>query len=349
MAKSNINQKSIAKSLNLSVATVSKALSDSAEINSETRAKVVNMASQLGYKYMDRTKALEKGKSCLVGVLINSRSDEYYHSTYFAGMSEKCAKLNVSLVLNYFGTDDCENVLDPEYQPPVMREGKLAGLILVNRWPEHIVKHLAAQMPCVSIVYQFPGVGLDVVGSDDEGGMAILMDHLYQLGHRQIGFLGRSSGVAWSYGRYGAYVESLYRLGLEFEPERVCDVLPGHLEGAENVGLNESIDYIAKQIQKGVRAWMCVNDSIGYLLSRGLMDRGFKIPQDVSITGFGGSEKNGFGCPPLTTMKVPTLKIGAEALRRLMTRLRHPQSPQLNVKLECKFVKAITPVPPSGG
>jgi len=73
------------------------------------------------------------------------------------------------------------------------------------------------------------------------------------------------------------------------------------------------------------------------------------VPRDVSITGFDNSENDRLGCPELTSVGVPALKIGAEALRRLITRLRHPTGPQLHVKLPCKFVEGLTTAAPAAG
>lgn len=346
MTKRNINQKSIAKSLNLSVATVSKALSDYADVNSTTRDKVVNMATKMGYKYRSGSKEQSgsERKNYFVGVLIHSNPDEVQHTTYFAGMTEKCAKLNVSLILNYFSTSDCELVLDPEYQPPVMRDGELSGIILVNRWPIHVVKRLAAKTPCVSIIHQVHEAGIDVVGIDDHSGIAMLMDHLIEHDHRRIGFFGRCGSLTWSRNRFAAYVNSLCRIGIEYDAELICDVPMEKMEN-KSQDLDEQIEYVSALIGKGVRSWMCSNDLTGYVLCRGLLDRGFRIPEDVSITGFDNHENNHLGCPELTSTKVPALKIGAESLRRLMTRLRHLNAPQLDVKLQCKLVEGATTGP----
>ncbi|MHC5061848.1 MAG: substrate-binding domain-containing protein, partial [Planctomycetota bacterium] len=52
------------------------------------------------------------------------------------------------------------------------------------------------------------------------------------------------------------------------------------------------------------------------------------------------------GCPELTSVRVPALKIGAESLRRLITRLRHPNGPYLTVELPCRFVEGLTTAKP---
>ena len=339
MGKNNISQKSIAKSLNLSVATVSKALNDSNEINTNTRAKVRNMATTLGYRFS--SKSDEKDKSRLVGVLIHSKPGQWQHNRYFEGMSEKCAKLNVSLMLHYFSTDDCERVLDPQYQPPVMRDGQLSGLILVNEWPDHVVASLTEKAPCVSIIYRSSGVSHDVVGTDNINGIAALADVLHDHGHRRIGFFGRCDSVVWARDRFSAYFSSLCRLGVEYDGDSTCEITSGQLEEHENLS-DAQLDCVASQIRKGVRAWMCPNDRAGYLLCQGLKERGLEAPRDFSVTGFGYEDSGRRGCGALTTVSTPFLKVGAEALRRLITRVRHPNRAQVDVKLQCKLVEGET-------
>ncbi|HDS83983.1 MAG TPA: LacI family transcriptional regulator [Phycisphaerales bacterium] len=351
MSKRKINQKDIADSLRLSVATVSKALSgDYSDINTETRARVVNMASQLGYMHGSRRQQAiaEDTASYLVGVLILRKLHEWQHTTYFAGMSEKCAKLNVSLILHYVSEESCEHIFDQEHQPPAMREGKLSGLILVNHWPQGIAARLAARQPCVSIQQPYPQARIDLVGVDEVQGVDTLADHLYGLGHRRIGFFGHCPQVDFARRRFGAYVSALCRLGLDYNPAYTVPLSAAHLEDKEII-LTGQIESVTRRIQHGVRAWICASDWVGYLLCRGLIDRGYSIPKDVSVVGFDDSEDNTLGCPKLTSISIPAQKIGAEALRRLINRMRHPASPVLRVMLPCKLFEAqTTGAPPRG-
>jgi len=142
------------------------------------------------------------------------------------------------------------------------------------------------------------------------------------------------------------YAASLYRVGLPFLPENVCNLGPATLEDKEE-DLNGQIEHAVKRIEKGVRAWICANDWVGYLLCRGLFDRGFRIPGDVSVAGFDNTEDNTLGCPRLTSISVPALRMGAESLRRLLNRIRYPKSPPLKVLLPVQLFEGQTtgPVP----
>lgn len=347
MSKKKINQKDIADSLSLSVATVSKALrGDYSDIKEETRDRVVNMASQLGYSSTStRTQEAvweeESAKTCMVGVLILRKLHEWQHTNFFAGMSEKCAKMNVSLILHYVSEENCGLILEKEHQPPAMRDGLLSGMIFVNHWPESLVSRLAAQVPCVSIQHGYQSARMDVVGSDDMQGMDLLIEHLRSRGHGKIGFFGQCGQVSYACGRFSAYMGAMAKHGLQLDLSNVIHVEPGHLEDKEIV-LSGQIESVIRRMHQGVRAWVCASDWVGYLLCRGLIDRGYSVPKDVSIAGFDDSEDNTLGCPKLTSVTVPALRIGAEALRRLLHRVRHPANMPMKVMLPCKLFEAQT-------
>jgi LacI family transcriptional regulator len=182
---------------------------------------------------------------------------------------------------------------------------------------------------------------MDMIGVDETQGIELLAEHLYAKGHRKIGYFGNCGQVDNARKRLSAYVSVLAKLGVELNLSNVIDVLPGHLEDKE-IMLSGQIESVIRRMEQGVRAWICASDWVGYLLCRGLIDRGYTIPKDVSIVGFDDSEDNTLGCPKLTSITVPALRIGAEALRRLMNRMKHPTSPQLKVMLPCKMFEAQT-------
>ncbi len=339
MKKEKINQKLIAEKLNLSVSTVSKALRGGySDVNNDTRAKVVSMATKLGYNHGSRSQQaiFDDTQSYMVAVLILRKLHEFQHTDYFAGMTEKCSKLNVSLIMHYVNEDAVMDFHEKDNQPPAMRDGKLSGVILVNHWPQEVVEELASQTSCVSIKYAYPNTKMDIIGVDEALGIEKLVEHLYSLGHHRIGFFGNCSKVVNARTRFSAYVSAITKMGIEFDASSVIDVGIEHLEDKE-YHLNGQIDSATNAIKQGVKAWVCASDWVGYLLSRELMDRGYNIPRDVSIVGFDDSENNPLGCPKLTSTSLPSLQIGAEALRRLMNRIRHPASPTLKVLLPCKL------------
>ena len=351
MNKKKINQKYIADTLNLSVSTVSKALRGGyADINEETQARVLSLATQLGYSHCGGSSSFsmigaeieqEKPRTYMIGVLILRKMHEWQHTNYFAGMSEKCAKLNVSLVLHYVNEENINEFLAGDQQLPAMRNGELSGVILVNHWPEEVVANIALRFPCVSIQYPYQSAKMDVIGVDEMNGMEKLVELLYSQGHRRVGFFGNCGSLYSARMRFSGYITALAKMGIEYDGDNVIDLAPEYIEDKE-ITLTGQVESAISRMAAGVTAWICSGDWVGYLLCRGLIDRGYCIAKDISVVGFDDSEDNTLGCPKLTSITVPSLQIGAEALRRVINRMRHPSSPPLKVMLPCKLINANT-------
>lgn len=330
-----VNQQAIAEHLNVSVATVSKALRDSPEISPATRARVAQAAAELGYR-RDRGRTVARtrrsAQSLMVAALLHRPLN---HGTgkspeYLDGLCEAAAALDLSLVVQQysFRAPVDELVTDPSLQPPAMREGHVNGIVLGGAWPISVVQALSSRYPCVCFPHDISDLAVDVIGLDNVGTVTRIVRHLAQLGHEKIGFLGRCNTMAWASERFAGYVNALSSLDLAYDPDLVVDIAwePLLNEGFEDVW-HEAVDRIDRCRRAGVRAWVCSSDWPAYQLFRGMLDRGVRVPQDISITGFDDTEPVNLGCPPVTSIRLPRAAMGHAAMRRLHFRLEHPQTP----------------------
>ena len=135
IAAGSATMQDIADRLNISVATVSRALRRMPGINPETRSRVFQTATELGYRLAKsyRTTALEDSQLHHVGVFIQTPQTHVPAPFYLAGMSDASVSLNASLVVHYLDPSSSERILRPEFQPSAMRSGLLSGIILIFR------------------------------------------------------------------------------------------------------------------------------------------------------------------------------------------------------------------------
>ena len=329
----------IAERLNLSKATVSRALRNLPGTHPRTRSRVMEAAAEMGYRSL-RTRTAEfsdQSTHRYIGVFARSSRARWRSTPFLEGLSQAANALDVSLVLQHVPFEKAETLTKTHTQPPAMRDGSLAGVVLLHRWPEPVVKYLVERYACVSIVHDVPGLPLDLVDMNHQSAMHQMVFHLVEQGHQKIGFLGRSRDFAWSKARYGGYNQALYEFGLTADPDWVVDVSARLLEDF-NDEWDAVADRVAAQIQQGVRAWMACSDWAGYALSRKLLERGFRIPDDVSITGFDNVEHETYGCPSLTSVAVPHQAMGAEALRNVLRRTDEPALPRHTSLFDCALV-----------
>jgi DNA-binding LacI/PurR family transcriptional regulator len=324
---SKVNQQVIADRLGISRATVSRCFTNHAGISPVTRARVFQLAAELGYAHMEtRTgsgRARKEGTRFTV--LICSEAQEYFRGGYqspgeqiLAGVSEY-AQMNDARVDMHLISPEVESLDDPAFREVEgLDRGRSNGVLLIYPFPEGVINELVMRFPLVSLVDQMENKPIDCVDVDHYSGIAAVIDHLVAAGHRRIGFYTKSYQVeaSWSFRRYSAFIEKMTRLQLPVDPLDVVDVFPRPL-----FSIDESIDCVAERTRAGVTAWVCAADHQAYDVIRGLRKRGLGVPADVSVTGFDGIERRGNN-PALTTVEIPFRDIGASGAQRLVARLR---------------------------
>ncbi len=344
---STISQQDIAEKLKLSRATVSRCFTNHPGINPETRARVFELASRLGYDHLtNRTRGLQRRKKTpAIGVLICVDKSDYDRGDYenparrlTKGVSEYCQLTGARISLRFVEPSLLNS--DPRAKDRLLREVSrdYDGLLLLYPFPADLLRELTVKLPCVSLVEQPGDLRLDCVDVDHYQGVALLIDHLYQLGHRRIGFYTKSYPVqaSWSLRRMGAFYEKMTQIGLRIREKHMVNALPH-----KQVDLERSYDLAAEAVASGVTAFVCAADHQAYDLQAGLRKRGIKVPAEVSITGFDGIR------PPqrkaaLTTVEIPYREIGYMAAKRLIDSMSKRFGPTQHILLGCRLVEGKT-------
>jgi LacI family transcriptional regulator len=344
-----INQEDLAQRLGISRTTVSRSFSNHPAINPETRARVMALAEELGYRYsVPRSgRARDRLRTSTVGVLIGTpqHGSETAETSQamLRGISERAAADRISLDVTY---------VDPVHLDlsgrncmvfQRIRTGHWNGMILIYPFERAAVGILSKRLMAVSVVEDYGEFGIDCIDTDQAAGIFNLIQHLNLLGHRRIGFLTWRYPIEtpWAYRRFGAYAESLLRLDLTYRPEWAVNIRP-----SDRLGDVEAAERVARLIrEEGVTAWVCAADHQAYRLIAALETYGLRVPEDCSVTGFDGI-KPPSGSMRLTTVKVPYEDMGVSALIRLRGRIEHPAAPRRHNLVAGRTIAGQTTAPP---
>ncbi len=341
-----INQQLIANRLNISRTTVSRCFTNHAGINPKTRSKVFALAAKLGYQYLQpRTPAKDANKTRPIGVLICSEVEEFNRTDYespgveiLPGISE-FAQLHHWQIEVHFVSPLATSISDPSYSKIAALKRRLwNGLILMYPFSPRIIEELVVRFSCVSLVEQYGRVAVDSVDVDHYAGISNLFDRLRLNGHTRIGFFSRRYAVeaVWSYRRFSAYVEKLARLGWHYYEDDVI-----HLDPSTPQTVEESYHKVVQQIKSGVTAWICAADHQAYDLIAALKKLGYRVPADVSVTGFDGILRPA-GAPALETVRIPYYDIGFAASRRLLDIMHKRFDAPQQILLGCRLQEGET-------
>jgi len=293
--------KDIATSLNLSVMAVSKALRDAPDISAATKARVQAEAQRRNYIPNRAAQNLRAQRSGLIGVVVPKINHTYY-SHLIWGVERQAEAIGLQVLIG-------------EVQKLIARQVEAILLVPAVRW-QHRLATLelvrASGIPTVLLdaypagAENFPRVSWVV--SDDQRGGQLATEHLLELGHKEILFLAGPNGSSSSAGRFSGYQRALAAAGVPYSDTRVFLADKDIDSGCHAMGqaLTEKASFTAV---------VAHNDSVAIGAADTLFQQGFRIPEDVSIVGFGdGLLAENFRVP-LTTIRIPQAQMGETALR----------------------------------
>jgi LacI family transcriptional regulator len=338
----SINQQLIAERLKISRATVSRCFTNHPAINPKTRAKVFALASKMGYSHPE--KRIENGgrgapKRLAFGVLICVDLPSFEQTAYgnpgqelLNGLSEMARVNEVRLDLHFVRPGDLH--LDgPSYVKIFSGRRRWDGVVLIYPFPKTVVDELMARYPVVSLVEQYGTTPLNCVDVDHHRGISRLVDRMYEMGHRRLGFFTWRYGVeaSWALRRYSAFVERMVALGLKIDERDAINVGP---RGAIEVA--EAHERVAARVREGVTAWVCAADHQTFDLIPYLQSQGLSVPGDVSIAGFDGLA-GPTTLPMVSTVQIPYHQIGVIGGRRLLDLINKRFDAAQHILLDCEL------------
>ena len=342
---SSIRQNIIAEKLNLSVATVSRSLGNHPSISEKTRSRVVQLARELGYRAAPARIALraKRKKPITVCVLVGLQQNSSRLSTFpliLSGIQDRAEFERVSVDVQY----QDPGTFHPEAGGNIgirrLRGSNRSGVILIYPYSPKAVEALARRTPVVSVLEDYEELSIDSIDTNHHTGIVRMVDRLFALGHRRIGFVTwcYPLGGHWRIERFSAFVYGIFANGLEFRQNWVFNV---H-KATPELDAGQIADKVGRTTREdGVTAWVCAADHQAYQLMIDLQLRGINVPSDCSVTGFDGIEPPP-GLKPVASLRVPNEAIGAAALIRLINRLEHPSSPKRKILVETEFFEGAT-------
>jgi LacI family transcriptional regulator len=319
----------IARELDLSVSTVSRALKYDKRISARVTQSVNQLAQTMGYRPNLLARSLVTDKSYSIGLVINDISWSFF-SELSQYVQNACESHGYSMFL--FSSSD-----DPKKEMTGI-DGMIArrtdGLIVYSHEsPENILQlERTAKGGCpVVLLNNLDNVPLDIVTVDNCKGIYQVMEYLHQLGHCRIAYVGPKPVKSVEKDRLAGYENYL---------KETCGLVdPGLIftgKAYPLIGYDAAKKFL--KIQPRPTAVIAYNDIIALGVNRAILEEKLRIPQDVSVVGSDGLEICLSAYPPLTTVSSPLKQIANTAVEILVNRIETREknesifSPQ-NIKL----------------
>jgi DNA-binding LacI/PurR family transcriptional regulator len=302
--------KDIARHLNISPTTVSRALKDDSRIRLEVRQKVNGVAKKVGYRPNLLARGLVSSRTHTIGYIVDNLS-----WSYFSELAECVQAVTEEYDYHSYVYSSLKNPENERKGIESFFARGVEGLLISAMEAEEnmpIYRDLAERNFPVVFLNDIPGLEADAVITDNFLGTTKAIEHLKLLGHRKIMFVGPKEDTSFKVQRLTAYRHAL-RQNENLDDLVWCeedDPLCGYR--AVKSGLFSSTR---------PSAIFAHNDIIALGVYRGLNEIGLKIPDDVSIVGYDDLDACHLVYPPLTSVGVPLRELARIAVDLLMRRI----------------------------
>ena len=299
----------IARALNVSKMTVSRAINNHPEINRETRARVLAAARKMNYRPNQFARALTLKHSYLIGIVVPDLMHSYFAEICRGVESQARPAGYQNLICST--DEDARKELDEIEALWSRTDGLIVASALAAVKDAKFYRRLLSEGGKIVLIDRLlDGLRCPAVTPDDVRVGVLATEHLIQLGHRRIGHL-RGTNVSTSQGRLEGYKQAMSKAGLRFDKRLVRDC-----------GFTESDGH------KAMKEWIAdgdlppaifaANDAAAIGAMEALHEAGLNVPNDVAIIGAGNIHYGDMLRVPLTTVSWSTAAMGQSAAELLL-------------------------------
>jgi LacI family transcriptional regulator len=312
--------KDIAREVGLSVTTVSRALNNHDDVSVGTRRLVHEVARRLDYHPNAMARSLQNSRADAIGLLIPPilhRAYDAFWLDFIGGAASACATAGSDLLLSAVSTSDGAN----DDFKRLARGRRVDGLLLCDiQQADPRIEYLRrTSLPFVAFGRTMGPQNYSFIDVDGAAGVRQAVEHLIQLGHRRIGYLGVSTKFSFSSFRLRGYQDALARAGIGYDERLVHEGLTAPMAAAVMARLLDLSDRPT--------AVFASADFLALAAVKTARTMALDIPADLSVVVFDDGALVEGADPPLTAVNQPNRRLGEEAAELLLQRIARTEAP----------------------
>ncbi len=330
MKNSQITIKDIAKTLNISPSTVSRALKDHPDISPATKKAVRELAKELDYQPNSIALSLRKSKSFTIGIVIPQLVHHFF-STVISGIEDVAYEAGYHVMICQSNESYEREVLNTQALLASRVDGMLVSVSHETNDTRHFESIMKRGIPVVFFDRVVSSLNTSSVEVDDFGGAYRAVEYLLKSGCRRIAHFGGPENLLNSQNRLRGYRKALDDYGIASNYEKIITA---------GLTIEEGKNACMQLLEEGELpdAIFAANDPLAIGALQVLKERNIAIPDQVSVIGFSNEPLTSLINPPMTTVEQPGFEMGQAATRLLLHEIDNKNDE--NLKHEKKELKA---------
>lgn len=309
--KKSVTIKDIAKELDVSTATVSRALRNSNEISKETKLEVLKIAKQMGYHPNLLARSLINKSSKILGVVVPTINRQFW-SNSISGIESVAYKKGYKVMI-FQSTESYDKEVEiVETLANSMVDGILIAFSKETQNFAHIENIIERGIPVLLFERVCASLQISKVMTDDFFGAKSIVSHLIERGKKRIAYIGGPLCLQVCKDRYSGYQNALFENNISFDQDLVIEI-PDFNE----VNSGDALRKLWKSNKKP-DAVFCFADILAIGILAASKELGLKVPKDLAIAGFGNDDITKYVSPSITTMDQPSFEMGRLAAKLIL-------------------------------
>lgn len=305
----------IAKKLNVSTVTVSKALSDQKGVSEELREKIKQLADEMGYVPPSAGRKLKEQKSYNIGVIIAEQfldTGESFYGQMYQMLTTKAVSKGCFTMLEVVSKQDEEELNTPK----LIQEQKVDGIVVIGRMNTEYLAALdeKGKIPVVYMDFYDEKHPCDAIISDNFYGMYCMVNYLFEMGHEKIAYVGTLLATGSITDRYFGYAKSLMEHGQKVREDWVIDdrrLETGKLD-------RENLLQLPAEMPT---AFACNCDFTAHEIIKKLKAAGYRVPEDISVVGYDNYIYPGLCDIGITTYEVDMKEMARRVIHTIVRKI----------------------------
>lgn len=305
----------VAKKLNISIYTVSRALNGYDDVADQTRQLIIDTANKMAYVPNRAARQLRRQKTETIGFIIPSiakRFGEPFFTEFISGLGEELFSRDFDLLVSNAATDDGERNLYHRWTNSHKVDGFILNRIRKHDWRVNYLSQWG--MPFVGLGKSHDRIKYPCVRIEGADAYLSLVKHIRDNGFSRFAFIGGPRDLINHIDRLKWFKSALKKCGLDVDPNHIASTDMSSTGGYE----------IAQTLLSSSArpdALLCVNDQVAYGVLHAAHEQGLAVGKDIAIAGFDSLRDSYHTQPPLTTLGISVPDIAHQLVLMLLKNL----------------------------
>lgn len=315
----------IAERLNISAATVSRALNNNQRVSSSTRELVSKVAFEMNYEPNGLASALRRGKSKTVGVIV-PRVNSYFFGNIIRGIEDELYPLGYKVIISQTHENEERQIENIQALLNAQIDGVFLSITKQTRDLSIFKRVLEQEIPLVFFDRKVDIEGVSTVTLDDYRGGYMATEHLIKQGCSKIAHLTGDLNLNIYKDRFEGYKQALIDNNLIYNKDFYVDTA-NNIQGGRNA-VNKLLN-----LKEKPDAFTSTSDLVSLGIIQELKERKYKIPEDFCVVGFSNEPFTKFMELSISSIEQNPIEMGEHVAKVFLEQIRQKSKKNIKRKL----------------